>query len=407
MSKKLVVADCPIIRRLLAAPKISFTPALGEPADTAVQDSGHTEDPTAAPTHHDQLQPEVPIDLQQQQQQQQQQQEGLDIHTAQEGQLHEQLLTPEKDIFELFEMEGGPLKSFQGKPNEDPDEFMNKFQALISLKGGDTAKALPLYLSNSAYVWYANLEDAKKTDYETVKKLFLERYRLADSLKIAQRAEVFNMRQEVQESVKDYIGRIRHKANQVGLKEEMVFTAILRGLKPSIRALVTMQEPKDSDAIEKMASLIEASQADSDTQPIMAVVQELRGMIDGLMVNGAAAVASVQNERSRPSDRQSADRRVRFSDSRERSSSRERPPTPTRYYGRQQQRDYRDDGRQQQRHQGHQQRTQWQRSCDRCGGRHDDKHCKARGKLCFSCGKIGHFRSQCRSAKHFGKIENY
>ena len=49
--------------------------------------------------------------------------------------------------------------------------------------------------------------------------------------------------------------------------------------------------------------------------------------------------------------------------------------------------------------------THQRRPCRYCGGGHTPRQCPAYGKMCTTCGKMGHFRKVCRSKRNHVKHE--
>ena len=58
----------------------------------------------------------------------------------------------------------------------------------------DPAKLLPLFLSDQAYQWYATLDPTKKNPI--VKKLFLERYKVNEDIKLSKVGQLFEEKQK-------------------------------------------------------------------------------------------------------------------------------------------------------------------------------------------------------------------
>ena len=97
-----------------------------------------------------------------------------------------------------IEMEkmGVNLHHFKGHANEDPEKFIEKYEAYSNIQADmDPAKLLPLFLSDQAYQWYATLDPTKKKDFAIVKKLFLERYKVNEDIQFSKVGQLFQEKQ--------------------------------------------------------------------------------------------------------------------------------------------------------------------------------------------------------------------
>ena len=377
----IVKIDAPILRRILEAPSFNFPPLYPErekaqqklytdpPGPSAAE--GHNSHPITHKPHSADQEGNKARQPQQQRQQQQQHQ-----HQQQQQPRRRQLST-DSDI-EMEKM-GINLQHFKGHANEDPEEFIEKYEAYSNIKADtDPAKLLPLFLSDQAYQWYATLDPNKKKDFAIIKKLFLERYKVNEDIKFSKVGQLFEEKQKPGEKAKDFIARIRKDGQSVKLPDDVQIQAILNGLDPEIKPLVILQKPKTLEEIETAATLVEASQG-GHSRGIVAAIDDLKEQMARMTV---ATAGEGRNNRQHSRSR-SRERTVHFQRNQHpRSPTPHQRVTPAPY--RQQQQCY---------------------NCNygRCGG----YNCKAKGKTCFGCGRIGHFRSKCRSARSGFHNQNY
>ena len=263
--------------------------------------------------------------------------------------------------------------TFSGNAGEDAEEFIGKFKAYISLRNNaDAAKAFPLVLKGNAYTWYVGLEDTKKTNFGEIEKAFLERYKINQRLHFSKTREIFSNIQGKNESVQDFVSKIKRTSALIALPPAMIMQAVLGGLRPNIRCHVLLQNPTTLEEVETQATLAETSLDNTQEEStVLTAIEQLREQVSALTV----AAVSHPRERSR-----SRERNVRFDDR----TSQPRPPTPV----------------QMRRPIDHHQSPARGRTCYRCGKSHSLKHdCWAKGQICHNCGKMGHIKSVCNMGK--------
>ncbi|KAL3684863.1 hypothetical protein R1sor_002885 [Riccia sorocarpa] len=100
---------------------------------------------------------------------------------------------------------------FKGKRHEDPDLYLAAFENAMLVNGENPAlkaRLFPATLKQGAFAWYSQLEPYTQQDWDEVKNVFLEQFR------VAQRDpdimyQIQNMKQGERESIKEYLIRFR------------------------------------------------------------------------------------------------------------------------------------------------------------------------------------------------------
>lgn len=291
---------------------------------------------------------------------------------------------------------------FYGKPNEDADAFTKAFDRYTKFREiTDGSKKLNLFavlLHESAADWLDSLPDESKSTFALLSKAFAERYNLSDSLKYKYANDLFAKKQSENETVDEYITRMRKLARLVAVDDNMLRYALISGFKPYITAQVTLSKPESVDKIVEVARLAELTMpkiVESDVHQHMAAMQaemqRLTTKIDKVMTTpirsrSPSPIRQVQFARSQsPRIRTELHQR----------SSRGNEVYPRSNYN---QRRQRDDRLEQRNHL--EQRTSTV-SCTRCARNHGKQDfCPARDptKVCHYCRRPGHFQAACFSA---------
>lgn len=173
-----------------------------------------------------------------------------------------------------------PPVYFAGCENEDPELFLENLTAYANLlKITNPGKLLPLALKEGARTWYLNLEKNIKSDFKAFKETFLQRYSLPPFLHFRQTAELFNLQQQKDEHVRDYISRIMHRARQVNMSEDVTIQALLYGLLPDLKSHVLIHAPKTIAEFEQHALKAHHIQP-KDRDSLQAAIEKLKADIE-------------------------------------------------------------------------------------------------------------------------------
>jgi hypothetical protein len=345
---------------------------------------------------------------------------------------------------------------FRGSTKEDALAWWTHFERYLKFKSlttvDDIRALFAVLLRDGASDWYESLTAAPTTIQE-LKDKFADRYAASELRKWSRASDIWSINQQAGESSDDYIMKVQKEAKQVGMTEDaMIRYAIIKGLRPAIRAHVLQVNPDTTDKLIIAARVGELSDVSTTDPVVHQLMDELRA--NQMEVKRLAAkldtvsIQSIDNKEDTKEQRAVSPRHVSFSNEHDRRSfsprpgrednQRERSPGPPRYQSGDRSRDRGqrwDDRRSTSPWAGRKwnSRTKWQApsraagntyqrspmnrddqrpaareppgqqpsttGCYRCGKQHQfSERCPAIGGVCYACGKANHFSSVCRSA---------
>jgi len=295
------------------------------------------------------------------------------------------------------------LPAFNGT-NMDADTWLAHFRRYAEyrqLADRDITQIFPLFLKDSAIDWYDTLSADLKTDLESLLGNFKSYFGKTELDYVFADETVFTRVQRPNEKARDYISQMQKLAKRVPhLQDEILHWVILRGLRPWIKASIIAQKGdlKSVADILECAKVAESAglgkdDGSSDGTKINQLMQEVRAgreEVQQLTAKMAKMSISVAQPRSPTPERRQ--QRVSFQDQadapRRYSAAQPYPSTrgswrtfnqyPNRQFG---------------------QSGTTPQLCDNCGRSHGFNRCPAFGLTCFGCGKRGHLRARCRSAR--------
>ena len=106
---------------------------------------------------------------------------------------------------------------------------------------------------------------------------FAERYQLTDTLKFKCASDLFTRKQTDNESVDEYVTRLRKLARLVDVDDKILQFALINGFKPYIAAQVTQAKPETIEKVVEVARLAELAMS-RIALPDSAVCQQLAEM---------------------------------------------------------------------------------------------------------------------------------
>jgi hypothetical protein len=303
---------------------------------------------------------------------------------------------------------------FTGTISQEPKAWLNNLQAYSAYKDLDDTKKLALFklrLDGYAREWLTTLAADKQDTFAHLSAAFLETFQPRELEKFRFAKELFNLKQQPEQSVDAFITQIKVKAALVGMDAKSQMWAALNGLLPHISAYVIEHAPESLDDILKHARIVEmtrgmgASQTnDSVSKQLDQITQQMSFLTSRVSAMTTTAVSETHEPRS-------ADRHVNFRT--ERSTSpyqtnfgNKTPPRSPEPVRRHRQQNYAQTNYSQNAKTDRNQRPNWnsqrstQASCHRCGraGGHDNPlYCPMLNQECFACGKRGHSYRVCRS----------
>lgn len=301
--------------------------------------------------------------------------------------------------------------TFSGYAKEDPDTFLKAFLKYAKFRDIiDVNKRLNLFavlLKNCAADWFDALPDNSKDTFEHAIDSFKQRYQPPEVVKFRCANDLFIKKQMPDETVDDYVTRMRKLARTLEVDDNILKFALINGLKPVLAAPVIQAKVETIDGILETARLAELSTSRVDTSVSDAIVPqqladiqtELRRLstkIDHAATNTIASRSPTPERRVRFVPSESPRRRatsISQADSQRAQSSRFKG-----VYNKQQ-----SQVRQPSRPSSLQQRIGVNNTCPRCARFHgQNAFCPARdpSKVCNFCHKPGHFQAACFSAQN-------
>jgi len=152
--------------------------------------------------------------------------------------------------------------AFSGQQEDDPVDWLRRFEKFCSFKGiaNNKKRDLMLYLMvGNAADWVEHIADDKKDTIANLLTSFHQRYDESEYLQHKNAKIMFERKQQPNERVEDFITQMRKLATQVGLDEKATKYTILNGLRPAIAAAVIQKESKTVDEILATARLAESA----------------------------------------------------------------------------------------------------------------------------------------------------
>ena len=304
---------------------------------------------------------------------------------------------------------------FTGRGDEDADSFVSAFDKYIKYREiTEDSKKLNLFavlLKESAAQWLDSLPETAKDTYVNLSLAFNNRYRRPDSQKFMRANELFTTKQADNESIDDYVSKLRRIARLIDVDDNILKFVILNGMKPALSAQVIQAKPESIDKLLEVARLAELVMPRATASHT--VVSDQLVEIQAEMRRLATKVDLAMTTAIQPSRSPTPERRVRFNRPESPRSSAstptydEHPGTSGNHTRRPPgfQRVASNQERQQYGPSQHRQPTQpIQQSvapCTRCARYHgNNSFCPARDprRVCNYCHKPGHFQAACFSA---------
>ena len=288
---------------------------------------------------------------------------------------------------------------FKGTDKEDAKIWWSNFCRYAILKGLSDSAALatlPLFLKESASIWFDSLSDEKKKTLKLVHKAFAKRYFLDESLKWVW-LDKFNSRtQSTNEKASDYAQEMVKLGRDLKKNDIETMEGMVRGLKPQIRNYVMEHDPKSLDEALHHAKMAEAFRNESTkTEEGIAELTKQLSALKAQITNelGAIKVAAVATKYTAPP---TPNWTQPTNDSRFADRNYNQVPGNKPYQ--------RGNGMAQQRWQPRPQTThkpqyhQRFKPCRSCGDTtHDRMDCRFKSYQCHHCHKIGHLSKVCNS----------
>ena len=289
--------------------------------------------------------------------------------------------------------------------NADPDTWLAHFQRYVEyrqLPDDDAVAIFPLFLKDSAIDWYENLARNVKAEWKSMTDNFKAYFGKSPLDYVFEEESVFSRAQRPHEKARDYIAQMQKLAKRIpALDDNLLLWVILKGLRPQIKASVIQQksEIKTVADILELAKIAESAGLGNDgdimdgprMNQLMNEVRAGREEVQQLTAKVARMSVSSAQPRSPTPER----RRVSFQAPNP-DARMQRDGGPSSYFrgGR----SFRGQSRGAYRQFYPGSGMQFA-SCNRCGRSHGVNRCPAINATCFGCGRMGHLRARCRSAR--------
>jgi Zinc knuckle len=324
-------------------------------------------------------------------------------------------------------------KPFTGKTTEgDAEGWLEYFVRYCDHRHLDADSQLTLFkllMRDSAADWLSGQPgrqsgEGDSDELQRLTETISENYFRPGELRWRETGRLWGEIQKSDESVEDYMIRVRRCAKRLKMEGDALYDAVLHGLRPAIRMMVLSQKPDSVDALVRAARVAEAAAPVSQDNLSSLVVKLMetaaqaqeRQTTELKALNSRVAALSVAQSDAQQTTINAADapaggarppqyigpQRRQF---RPTAQTRQRDNYVRNFSGRQDgggPRSFRQPYEQQQQQQ---QRPQQMNppagqggECGYCALRHERGNCRAVGAECRRCGRIGHFARACRSS---------
>lgn len=139
-------------------------------------------------------------------------------------------------------------------------ENFNRYVQFVGIGGANRGKLLGLLLAGPALLWFDNLTEAVKDDYELLTAAFREKYIVLGPNNLQIQMQVLARHQLPTESVDEYILDATSKMANFNYNEELQMTLLINGLRSDVKAIMLQHLPfANIDALKAKAIHVEAA----------------------------------------------------------------------------------------------------------------------------------------------------
>lgn len=151
------------------------------------------------------------------------------------------------------------LEKFSGDGKVKPEQFIRQYEQFVVLNRLSQEQALAgirFYLDGQAKFWYDALE-TPPASLDEAKTMITNKFKVSECFDY----DMFNLMQEANEKVDDYLNRLERKNQKANLPQSVLIAIALKGLRQNLRVAIIPLEPKDLDSLRDMARKHERAQA--------------------------------------------------------------------------------------------------------------------------------------------------
>lgn len=157
------------------------------------------------------------------------------------------------------------IENFGGLPNEDPKQWLEKFEAWIGFNGWSKnsekiASAMQLKLEGNALSWFQSVPQMKKNDPGELFKAFTEHFTTVHPTWMLEQ-QLYDRVMQPGEGLELYILDIEKRCQRLQKSPRETVTAFIRGLPASLRLFVIQKNPSDLREAIQSARLAQESLA--------------------------------------------------------------------------------------------------------------------------------------------------
>jgi hypothetical protein len=125
-----------------------------------------------------------------------------------------------------------------------PEIWLTIFDRLCTLKGWNAnqkAQVFPLYLRDTALIWYNRQSTTTRENFDDLKKAFCVEFSFSQAQLYNKLSDLTSRSQKPEESIEDYLLDVTQRCQQLGRSEEQELEHMLAGLRPDLKTQVLVQ----------------------------------------------------------------------------------------------------------------------------------------------------------------------
>jgi len=169
--------------------------------------------------------------------------------------------------------------TYHGSSTGDADDYLayiERYATYRRLSEQQRLELLPVLLRDSAIDWYETLSHDEVSSWPNFRKSFLDRFGRTETTRFRDTTTLWSTSQATNETMDNYYSRMVNLARRLPhLDTVIICDAVIRGLRPSIRAKVLSAEVQTMKQLLDAARLAEMA-ISSDDDMMSSLLHELR-----------------------------------------------------------------------------------------------------------------------------------